>query len=56
MHLAIGKILNKEQKAKDQIRDLENQLQQDGQDIKQKLVKTKHLQLWKFTKTTIHFR
>ena len=26
MHLAIGKILNKEQKAKDQIRDLENQL------------------------------
>ena len=41
MHLAIGKILNKEQKAKDQIKDLENQLQQDGQDIKQKIGKNK---------------
>ncbi|MEB6236961.1 ABC transporter substrate-binding protein [Staphylococcus gallinarum] len=41
MHLAIGKILNKEQKAKDQIKDLENQLQQDGQDIEQKIGKNK---------------
>lgn len=37
MHLAIGKILNKEQKAKNQIKDLENQLHQDGQDIKKNI-------------------
>ncbi|MCE5001765.1 ABC transporter substrate-binding protein [Staphylococcus pseudoxylosus] len=41
MHLAIGKILGKEQKAKDQIKDLENQLRQDGQAIEQKIGKNK---------------
>ncbi|OEL00304.1 iron-siderophore ABC transporter substrate-binding protein [Staphylococcus saprophyticus] len=37
MHLAIGKILNKENEAKKQIKDMEKQLQSDGKVIKDKI-------------------